>query len=1055
MATYLPGMTDYIPEIQEFQPDFNFYAKSLQMSQSKYDANHDRLSNLYGSLLNSPMLREKNIEERDQFFKVIDQDIKKMSGMDLSKQQNVDSASAVFNQMLDNKSIVKDMVWTKNWQKQHQRADGFKNCVDPTKCGGAWWEEGVTALNYQADEFKNATDDDAMNMGNAQFTPYQDVMGKAIKLAKEAGLSIKMDQKKGGYIVTTKNGQALMKPLQSLFMGTLGKDPAIKDYYKTKAYVARKNWIQSKIPEYGSLEAAQQGYIDEITQQVAPKLKAEQDQLDFTTENATKEREILEEKIRTQGTTEDSSLADVYRQMVNEEAAYNSSLEESKEATGNLNVGLSQRATRAALSNIDAAVGNGYLTEDIGSAAYTLAFKDFEQTMKVDPYAMENVRQANRLAMEKVRFQNKKALEGYKFDLDQYAKKLESKGGLTSNVPLIKDAMVGAVDITDDPQAAWKEFEKEETQLRNEISAPEKEIAVEAMKLTQEKSKAQGGAANEDLVRVMDAIMLEFSDPSNYKDDKSGSAIGATIRKDPRYAKYNSMNSAQKLKFAQSFDFNKLEGLNGAVMDNIYDDEIMPMIDMGTATNQITRDYLMPLWKESVDKRMDIKNKNLYLDNIDNWYEKQTSDVKAKMRTNPEFAPYIDMIDALVDDHGNKKTKEEFAKDYAEQMRANAPATRPRVENEYLRGAANMLAPGVAGVANQQVPVNKDEVYRDAYQEGLLAYDGFESEEFSMPASIWGSILGGAVPGVGLAAGYGFAEGDVPSTNIYELYKTGWSKYASPAGVPSYMKGAGSGATEKQMVFPTVDPAEAMSVANIGMNGFIKDVLQAGDVSRRVAMGGMTSELPEMGSNAETLAILNQYYTDFVTRTNPKDKSRPIFNMSYQNIAGGSEDWTALNIKVDDAYAKQFVGTEKNPGLFYNKRDKLTQNGMTLYLKKDAANNMLYKNARKTSLDGAMDWAGQVAITDYPETAKNLVIKKKPTGGYTVTGSVLAGIDDQTGQQIWEPLGFDYNNPNVNVNTVVGEWRQLLAKAEPGNKYIREKYLREKGITNPEGLLKQ
>jgi hypothetical protein len=1049
MATYLPGMTDYIPEIQEFQPDFNFYAKSLQMSQSKYDANHDRLSNLYGSLLNSPMLREKNIEERDQFFKVIDQDIKKMSGMDLSKQQNVDSASAVFNQLLDNKSIVKDMVWTKNWQKQHQRADGFKNCVDPAKCGGAWWEDGVTALNYQAEEFKNATDDDAMNFGNAKFTPYQDVMGKAVKMAKDAGLSIKMDQKKGGYIITTKNGQALMKPLQDLFMGSLGKDPAIKDYYKTKAYVARKGWIQSKIPEYGSLEAAQQGYIDEITNQVAPKMKREQDQLDFTTENATKEREILEEKIRTQGTTEDSSLAQVYRDMVQEEAAYNSSLEESKEATGNLNVGLSQRATRATLANIDAAVGAGYLTQDINNAAQTLAWKDAEQTMRVDPYAMENVRQANRLSLEKIRFQNRKAIEGYKFDLKQFAKQQEARGGLTSNVPLTKDAMVGAVDVSNDPQAAWKEFQKDETQLRNEISAPEKEIAVEAMKLTQEKSKAQGGAANEDLVRVMDAVMKEFANPLNYKDQKQ---VGA-IQKDPRFAKYNSMNSAQKLKFAQSFDFNKLEGLNGAVMDNIYDDEIMPMIDMGTATNQITRDYLMPLWKSSTNKRMDIKNKNLYLDNINNWYEKQTQDVKAKMRTNPEFEPYIDMIDALIDDRGNKKTKEEFARDYAEQMRAEAPATRPSIENEYLRGAAHAVAPGAAGM---QVKVNKDDVYKQAYEEGLLAYDGFESEEFSIPAGIWGSILGGPVAGVGgVGAGLLAAEGDVPSTNIYELYKTGWAKYADPAGVPSYMKGVGSVATEKQMVFPTVDPAEALSVANMGMNGFIKDVLQADAGSRRVAMGGMTSELPERGADSETLAILNQYYTDFVTRTNPKDKSRPIFNMSYQNVAGGSSDWTALNIKIDDAYAKQFVGTEKNPGLFYNQRNKLTQNGMTLYLKKDAANNMLYKNAEKTSLDGAMDWAGQVAINDYPETTKNMVIKKKPTGGYTVTGSVLAGIDDQTGKQIWEPLGFDYNNANVNVNNVVNEWRQLLAKTEDGNRYLREQYLREKGITNPEGLLKQ
>ena len=76
MATYIKGNTPYIPQIQPFRPDFNFYQRGLAMKQAATDRNRDRLSTLYGSLLNSPMLREKNIKDREQFFDLIDQDIK-------------------------------------------------------------------------------------------------------------------------------------------------------------------------------------------------------------------------------------------------------------------------------------------------------------------------------------------------------------------------------------------------------------------------------------------------------------------------------------------------------------------------------------------------------------------------------------------------------------------------------------------------------------------------------------------------------------------------------------------------------------------------------------------------------------------------------------------------------------------------------------------------------------------------------------------------------------------------------------------------------------------
>ena len=50
MATYLQGVTDYIPDYQPFQPDLNFYGNLLQAKQSQYDSNWKNLNNLYSSL---------------------------------------------------------------------------------------------------------------------------------------------------------------------------------------------------------------------------------------------------------------------------------------------------------------------------------------------------------------------------------------------------------------------------------------------------------------------------------------------------------------------------------------------------------------------------------------------------------------------------------------------------------------------------------------------------------------------------------------------------------------------------------------------------------------------------------------------------------------------------------------------------------------------------------------------------------------------------------------------------------------------------------------------
>ena len=98
MATYLQGQQDYVTQIQPTQPNLQFDAQMLGNLQNKYDAGHKKVSELYGSLLNAAMTRTDNIQARNQFFQMINEDIRRMGSLDFSLQQNVDAAAKELNQ---------------------------------------------------------------------------------------------------------------------------------------------------------------------------------------------------------------------------------------------------------------------------------------------------------------------------------------------------------------------------------------------------------------------------------------------------------------------------------------------------------------------------------------------------------------------------------------------------------------------------------------------------------------------------------------------------------------------------------------------------------------------------------------------------------------------------------------------------------------------------------------------------------------------------------------------------------------------------------------------
>ena len=420
MATYIQGQVDYISQIQPTEPNLAFDAQILQTKQAKYDANHKKVSDLYGSLLNSAMTRSDNIQARDEFFKIINDDIKKMGGLDFSLDQNVQAAASVFQSIYTNDNIVKDMVWTKNYNNEVNRMEGFKNCLDETKCGGLYWEEGDKYMQYKRMEFKNATAGEALGMGDVQFTPYKNVMKEAINLAKEAGLSIEFDQlsQDGNYIVTTKNGMKLKSPLVALFNKTIGQNPQYAEMFKTKAYVDRNDWAYGKVSmgEYKDVNEAQLGYLREVTKRNQAKLEQQADDLNVDIANIDARTKELEDEYANGGFIQGS---DKYNTLVE--------LKELQQGANNAKAYLDQvnsieptnyAAIETLTDNMDNQNAYSLFNAEIDDAAQTLAFKDYKVSMKADDFA--KMKTENKYKMQQMAAQ-------HQYDMDEEAQKQQGR----------------------------------------------------------------------------------------------------------------------------------------------------------------------------------------------------------------------------------------------------------------------------------------------------------------------------------------------------------------------------------------------------------------------------------------------------------------------------------------------------------------------------------------------------------------------------------------------------------------------------------------------------
>jgi hypothetical protein len=446
MATYIAGVTDYIPQVQPFKPDFNFYQDVMQRKQQKFDMGWKQVNTMYNSMLNAPMTRTDNQEARDKFFTEAQTEIERLGSIDLSLEQNVASAYEAFKPFYEDDYVVNDISWTKKYNDARMKSNSFKNCIDPEKCGGRHWDGGDQYLEYQRKEFMDASAEDALGFARPEYIADPDIDAMSLKYFDESKLSVTQDIDTGQWIVTQTNGKALVAPLQSYLTQRLGKDQKVLDYYKVKSFLLRQSNPEEAERLYNEMTSNTELTDEERKSGISAEKKKEGDKLakrNFRTsaeylkaksstekgrlKYLTKRRSHLAEKYGGKGfdmSALPQDVQDEFREL-DDAITMQDGISKYFQDTSNLarSVEKMEGDKTAQMDNIVAAA---LLNQEVAIAASTLAYRDFKQTQKANPYAVSlynhqltTDREARKMAVDfmKTKFEAKSKVTDKRFEL--------------------------------------------------------------------------------------------------------------------------------------------------------------------------------------------------------------------------------------------------------------------------------------------------------------------------------------------------------------------------------------------------------------------------------------------------------------------------------------------------------------------------------------------------------------------------------------------------------------------------------------------------------------
>lgn len=1058
MATYLQGVQDYIPDIQPFQPDLNFYKGVMDTKEAQYKAGFDKISNMYGQLLNSPLTRDINNERREKFFTQIASDIERLASVDLSLEQNVNIAGQVFQPLIDDKNVIKDMAWTKNLYSEFARSEAFRNCTDEKKCGGKWWEDGQRALQYQQMDFAKATDEQALGFANAKYTPYVNVVEKATKLAKDMGFNVQTVtwSPDGRYIVTTKNGPNMTMDLTNYFQSVYGNDPQVQELYKTKAYLQRKDFVYSNVEKYGSEEAAEQYYLtsamDSIEKQMA-KVKAE----------ALKQQEAINLK---KGIVEDEANKGTVDLEDTEDPitkAYNQLLEEQNSLTSTVDqydntLSLVDKSTLLGADietmrwKVDQAVAGGLLNDALFEAANSYSMLNMEQKIEADPYAKASFE--NSLAMGRMAMQHEYNKQMVEFKVamglveDVYGNVKKGRGGKISKQDYLNGnynrILSNSVSPFGNPNA---------TDYKPVSGLPG--------------STAELGLYEEDVEKAKTSIMN--------RDGSSGAFLQGTY--DYLTGIIHTKPGSKEAKLAEGTlrDIIGSENVDFAIQAG-YMDKNFNILDNYQFASFINanRDNLM----QAANKG--IKDTAPYLFMTSDNGKAMFSNLMTYNQTYETFRPLAQKFEDLSRQYVKEVKNTFLSKDYAQLNVEYDETGKEKKSQNWMSRAGRwfedygVFIPGAAGLGilakaggyikdaitgekshlADYIPKQIDNYInspskknREMFLDNIFMPDGYTfktKDAFVLDSykaytentgwlktrmdtfnneSIGSRGLEMLIPG-GVGAIRNWIDAFEVNPNevknylgrVYDdMVKSYKSEYSSGRLV-GYNQGTHSYANAMEIIVDGADfQSEGFGDFMSIMDNYFAVQDQPG-VKIVKGMGGTDADYKNAKSSTMSTELLHKLYTDIANVTyNYNDPNRPMVRMINQRIAANDANMTAYTFQVNDAYIIANKGSEKKPGpldfLFDGKEIKKNANTFTLYIPKDYAQNSYIQKTTKGPMQTLFEQTGNISL-DYTDAYKMNISRRGDNIIATVDNYIF---DENTGEYATIPMQIPIS-PDIDLD---------------------------------------
>lgn len=277
MATYIPGVQSYMPDMKPFTPDYQFLGNILDVKTNRYNTNYKAINDLYSNVVYGNLSRNDTKEMRNHFAETLAPKLQQVSGMDLSVMQNAEAARAIFKPFFEDDLIVRDLVVTRQYMDEMGKANAMQS--SPSKeIRELYWDTGVKKLQYEMEDFINASAEDALSVKAPEYTPDADLYQRGKAYLEAQGYDVKIDYVDPAmpeWVVTKKNGELVTQQAMLDMQLALLDDPLVQNAYYADAFVQSRDFANQGMQsgQFASVKDGQAAWaantINQYEQQLA------------------------------------------------------------------------------------------------------------------------------------------------------------------------------------------------------------------------------------------------------------------------------------------------------------------------------------------------------------------------------------------------------------------------------------------------------------------------------------------------------------------------------------------------------------------------------------------------------------------------------------------------------------------------------------------------------------------------------------------------------------------------------------------------------------------